>query len=161
MTQSLYSIAEEQRALNTLLEENGGELTPALEQALAINAENFLSKSGNYVLSIKDYEAWEDRLTTEIARLQQMKRVATRCKDRLKERLIWAMREFDYSKVELDLHTLSLRRTMVVNITDATAVPKQYYKVELTLDMKRLRDDLKHGDVAGAELTEGYYIHIR
>lgn len=161
MGQSLYNITEEQRALNLLLEESGGEMTPELEQALVINEGNFLTKSESYVYAIKDYDAWEERIASEIQRLTHMKRVATNAKNRLKQTLIVAMQQFGYDKVTYDLHSLSLRKTMAVNITDETALPKEYFKVELSLDKKRLKDDLKQAEIPGAELSEGYYIHIR
>lgn len=161
MDQSLYKITEEQRALNLLLEESGGEMTPELEQALTINEGNFLAKSESYVYAIKDYDAWEERIAAEIQRLTQMKRVATNAKNRLKQTLIVAMQQFGYDKVTYDLHSLSLRKTLAVNITDEAALPKEYFKVELALDKKRLKDDLKQAAIPGAELSEGYYIQIR
>lgn len=161
MGKSLYHITEEQRALNLLLEESGGEMTPELEQALTINEGNFLAKSESYVYAIKDYDAWEERIAAEIQRLTQMKRVATNAKNRLKQTLIVAMQQFGYDKVTYDLHSLSLRKTTAVNVIDEAAVPKEYFKVELTLDKKRLKDDLKQAAIPGAELSEGYYIQIR
>lgn len=161
MEQSLYKITEEQRALNLLLEESGGEMTPELEEALTINEGNFLAKSESYVYAIKDYDAWEERIAAEIQRLTQMKRVATTAKNRLKQTLIVAMQQFGYDKVTYDLHSLSLRKTLAVNITDEAALPKEYFKVELALDKKRLKDDLKQAAIPGAELSEGYYIQIR
>lgn len=161
MEQSLYKITEEQRALNLLLEESGGEMTPELEEALTINEGNFLAKSESYVYAIKDYDAWEERIAAEIQRLTQMKRVATNAKNRLKQTLIVAMQQFGYDKVTYDLHSLSLRKTLAVNITDEAALPKEYFKVELALDKKRLKDDLKQAAIPGAELSEGYYIQIR
>lgn len=161
MGQSLYKITEEQRALNLLLEESGGEMTPELEEALTINEGNFLAKSESYVYAIKDYDAWEERIAAEIQRLTQMKRVATNAKNRLKQTLIVAMQQFGYDKVTYDLHSLSLRKTLAVNITDEAALPKEYFKVELALDKKRLKDDLKQAVIPGAELSEGYYIQIR
>lgn len=161
MGQSLYKITEEQRALNLLLEESGGEMTPELEQALTINEGNFLAKSESYVYAIKDYDAWEERIAAEIQRLTQMKRVATNAKNRLKQTLIVAMQQFGYDKVTYDLHSLSLRKTTAVNVIDEAAVPKEYFKVELTLDKKRLKDDLKQAVIPGAELSEGYFIQIR
>lgn len=161
MGQSLYKITEEQRALNLLLEESGGEMTPELEEALTINEGNFLAKSESYVYAIKDYDAWEEMIAAEIQRLTQMKRVATNAKNRLKQTLIVAMQQFGYDRVTYDLHSLTLRKTTAVNVIDEAAVPKEYFKVELTLDKKRLKDDLKQAAIPGAELSEGYYIQIR
>lgn len=45
MKQTLYSIAEDQRLINAMLEENGGELTPEIEEAMIITEENFLAKA--------------------------------------------------------------------------------------------------------------------
>ena len=57
MDLSLYAITKEQQHLEELLIETGGELTPELEEALAINQENFLVKAENYGYSILRIEA--------------------------------------------------------------------------------------------------------
>ena len=42
---TLYTITEDQRLLNAMLEENGGELTPEIEEALRITEDNFIAKA--------------------------------------------------------------------------------------------------------------------
>lgn len=161
MNQSLYHISAEQKYLNALLEESEGEMTPELEKALAINEENFLAKTQSYIYAIKDYEAWEERIANEIARLQRVKRVAGNAKDRLKHTLIVAMQTFDTGKINIDTHTVSLRSTTAVRITDEKLLPREFFKVEVVADKKKLKEALKSGPVAGAELAEGVYLNIR
>ena len=45
MNLTLYQISEEQQRLNAMLEESGGELTPEIEEALAINRDNLQVKA--------------------------------------------------------------------------------------------------------------------
>lgn len=158
---SLWKTTAEWAELMRQLEDNGGEVTPEIEEALTITEDNFLAKSESYIYTIKDYEAWENRIADEIARLQQMKKVATNAKNRLKQTLIIAMDTFGRDKVEVGLHTASLRTTKAVHILDENRVPNDYKRVEVSIDKRALLAALKQGEVEGAELDEGIYLHIR
>ena len=52
---TLYNITSEQFRIYELLEELGGEFTPEIEEALALNHENFLVKSEGYIEGIAKY----------------------------------------------------------------------------------------------------------
>ena len=64
MTPSLFKITSEQVRINDMLMETGGELTPELEDALIINADNFQVKLENYATSIHRFDA--DRKSTRL-----------------------------------------------------------------------------------------------
>lgn len=159
---TLFSITAEQRRINDALMELDGELTPELEEALVINAENFAVKAEGYATSIHHFEAVEDAADAEIKRLTAIKKSATRAKTHLKNNLAYGMEVMGYDKVDMGLHKLSFRTSTAVNITDEVRIPNQYIKVETKIDKESLKRDLKAGLVIeGAELVTNKSIQIR
>ncbi len=162
MIPSLYQITAEQAHINDALMESGGELTPELESALVINAENFNVKVENYSASIHRFDAIEEAADAEIKRLTAIKKSATGAKKRLKDTLAYAMEVFGYEKLDLGLNKLSFRSSTAVNITDEASIPNKYIKVETKIDKESLKRDLKAGLVIeGAELVTNKSLQIR
>ena len=56
-TPSIYQISAEQQRINEMLFESEGELTPELEEALAINEANLAIKAEDYATSILKFNA--------------------------------------------------------------------------------------------------------
>lgn len=162
MSKSLFRICEEQMLLNDMLMETGGELTPELEEALVINADNFQVKLEGYATSIHHFDALADAADAEIKRLTAIKKSAQGAQKRLKDTLAYAMETFGYDKYDIGLHKLSFRSSQAVNITDEVRIPNHYVKVETKIDKEALRRDLKAGLVVeGAELITNKTIQIR
>lgn len=161
MNLSLYKITEEQRLINELLEASDGELTPELEEALMLNEANLQQKAMGYAYTIKDFEALEERISAEIARLQARKKSAQRCLSTLKKTLSTAMVEFGIPTIKQDTHTISLHRSKAVVIEDENRIPAEFTKVEVKIDKTKLKDSLKRGEVAGAYLQENISVSIR
>ena len=162
MTNSLYHITSEQLRINELLEESGGELTPEIEEALAINETNFLAKSEGYIESIAYFKAKAEAAKVRIEEMQRIKRISENAEKRLKERMQWAMETLGRDKMEVGLHIISLRRTLAVNIISEAAVPNEYVKVETSIDKVKLKEALKTGAIIpGAELKYNQSIQIR
>lgn len=159
---TLYAITSEQLRINELLEESGGELTPEIEEALTLNEENFLVKSEGYIESIARFKALAEAADVRIKEMQRIKKTAENSKRRLEERLLWALQTMGRDKVEVGLRKLALRMTTAVNITDETAIPAEYIKVETSVDKMRIKEALKCGEViTGAELVTNQSIQIR
>jgi hypothetical protein len=159
---TLYAITSEQLRINELLEESGGELTPEIEEALTLNEENFLVKSEGYIESIARFKALAEAADVRIKEMQRIKKTAENSKRRLEERLLWALQTMGRDKVEIGLRKLALRMTTAVNITDETAIPAEYIKVETSVDKMRIKEALKSGEViTGAELVTNQSIQIR
>lgn len=159
---TLYAITSEQLRINELLEESGGELTPEIEEALTLNEENFLVKSEGYIESIARFKALAEAADVRIKEMQRIKKTAENSKRRLEERLLWALQTMGRDKVEVGLRKLALRMTTAVNITDETAIPAEYIKVETSVDKMRIKEALKSGEViTGAELVTNQSIQIR
>lgn len=162
MTPSLFKVTVEQMHINDMLMETGGELTPELEEALIINAENFQLKVEGYATSIHRFDALEDAADAEIMRLTAIKKSAQGAKKRLKDTLANAMEVFGYDKYDIGLHKLSFRTSQAVNITDEVRIPNNYIKVETKIDKESLKRDLKAGLVIeGAELVTNRNLQLR
>lgn len=159
---NLYEITVEQQQLNALLEENGGELTPEIEEALKINLDNFNAKAEGYVKAIKNYKAEEDAIAEEIKRLQEKKRVNANAQARLKEALKTAMDTFDTPKVQAGLFKVSLTKSEAVNIVDESLIPEEYKKIKYDISKTDIKNAIKSGLVVeGAEIVENKSITIR
>lgn len=159
---TLFNITAEQKRINEALMESGGELTPELEEALLINAENFAVKVEGYATSIHQFEAFAEAADAEIKRLMALKKSAQGAAKRLKDNLAYGMEVMGYDKVDMGLHKLSFRSSTAVNITDEVRIPNQYIKVETSIDKMALKKDLQAGMVIeGAELVTNRNLQLR
>lgn len=115
--QSFLNIFEE-------LEENGGELTPELEDALNITQENFINKIKSYVNVIKSYKNDLDAVKCESNRLKDYKTTKSNTLERLNNRVIEAVEKFgDINKngvnfVDYSTGKVSIRKTKSINIDE-------------------------------------------
>jgi hypothetical protein len=159
---TLYHITSEQLRINELLEESGGELTPEIEEALVLNEHNFVTKSEGYIQTIAKYQALVDAADNIIKEAQRKKRVFDNISKRLKERLQDAMIIMGRDRVEIGIHTLSLRNSVAVNITEENKIPNEFIKVETSVDKMKVKEALKRGElIPGAELQTNQSIQIR
>lgn len=159
---TLYQLTEEHNLICNALEENGGEITPEIEEMLAINAENFVTKADGYCEIIAKYLNMAENAKARKAQLDNVQKVAENTAKRLRERLLFAMGEYGLDKVEIGLHKLSMRTSKAVEITDETKIPNNYIKVTTSIDKSALRNDLMNGVlVEGAELKTNKTLTIR
>lgn len=162
MRQSLYTIAEDQRLINAMLEENGGELTPEIEEAMQITEENFMAKAEAYGATISEYDAQAEACDAEIKRLLSYKRTCQNVSRRMKERLSDAMHTFNRDKVTAGTFRFSFRNSTAVRIENEDIIPEEFFKTERTLCKKELMDALKAGEyIAGAALETRKSIQMR
>lgn len=153
MEQSLYNITAEHRYLCAMLEESGGELTPEIEEALAINEEQLAVKAEAYAEMVNKYS---NLAAIAKARKEQMaaaQAAAEKIAQRLKDRLRDAMVEFDTPKIESGVYRLSLRSTKSVVVDDEAVLPNAYRIVKTTADKAAIRAAIESGEeVRGAHL---------
>lgn len=159
---TLYTITEDQRLLNAMLEENGGELTPEIEEALRITEENFIAKAEAYGASISQFDAQAEACAAEIKRLQAYKKTCENSSRRMKERISEAMQSFNTPKVTAGTFRFSFRNSTAVVVDDEANIPDEYFKTERTLCKKELMDALKAGEyIAGATLETKRSLQMR
>ena len=162
MNISLYNITQEQLYLNGLLEESGGELTPEIEEALALNESNFLVKGESYIESVAKYKALEEAAKARKQYFDEVAKTAAKIQQRLKDSLLNAMDTFGMTKAEMGLHTVTTRKSQVCEIYDADLVPDRFTIIEKKVSKTAVKDALKAGeDVPGATLTESKNIQIK
>lgn len=162
MKQTLYSIAEDQRLINAMLEENGGELTPEIEEAMIITEENFLAKAEAYGATIAEYDAQAEACANEIKRLNAYKKTCENVSKRMKERLSDAMTAFEKDKVTAGTFRLSLRKSQAVVIEDEMLIPDCYKDFVPTIRKNDIKEALKNGEIiAGASLENRQSLQIR
>jgi hypothetical protein len=154
MKQSLYNITEDQRLINAMLEETGGELTPEIEEAMLITEENFISKAEAYGATISEYDAQAEACAQEIKRLQAFKKTCENVSKRMKERISDAMMTFDKDKVTAGTFRFSFRKNTAVVVENEELIPEEYFRTERTICRKELMDALKAGEVIAGAMIE-------
>lgn len=96
---SIFNIQQDLYAIFNSIEENEGELTPELEEALTIKREEFSTKIQGYVAFIKQLELDNKGIKEEIDRLKDLQKSKEKTIDNLKKIMVMAIDEFgDTSK---------------------------------------------------------------
>ena len=161
MELTLYQISEEQRNIEAMLEETGGELTPEIEEALTINEGNFMAKARDYGHAILRYKAFISAAKAEKQRLDGIIKYCDTAIERMETRLVDAMQLFDKTKVEMDTMKLSLRKSERVIIDDENAIPADCKTVKVEVSKTSLKQHLKAGEECGAHLEENQSLQIK
>lgn len=88
---SLFSISNDLEEIFYLLEENGGELTPELEERLALTQDNFKEKVGNYIKAIQALDSDTNECKQEVDRIKKLSDSKKKNKEKLSKALIDAI----------------------------------------------------------------------
>lgn len=161
MELTLYHIDEEQRRINAMLEETGGEITPEIEELMVVNEQNFVTKAENYGYAILHYKAIVAAVKAEKDRLDAIKKTAENAVARMEERIVAAMQTFDKPKVEAATLKLSLRRSERVVVDDEAKVPADCIKVKTEISKTDLKAHIKAGEDCGAHIEENQSLQIK
>ncbi len=162
--QSLYDIRAEHLALLDEIEQNEGELTPDLEQALSLTNEQFQEKAVSYGFVIKHFNNDLDILSAEIIRLGKLQDEAMKRRELFKQRLSDAMQAFGFEKITTPLLTLSFRKSESVRILSENDVPPEFKPMKWTCapDKAAIKEAIKSGhDVPGAQLVVKQNLQIK
>ena len=166
---NLWEITQEELSFIALMEETGGEITPELEEELAIRRENFEDKAASYTKLILKLESEADAASAEIKRIQSLKKTKENTVERLKETLKNALMVFGRDDVktgnkryETPLFKLSLRHTKAVDITFEADVPDEFWVVKKEISKSKISEAMKEGEqVPGATWKENIGLNIR
>lgn len=121
---SIFHIEQQFAEIFAELEDNGGELTPGLEDALAITQNDFENKVANYVEIIKSINADIAAIDVETKRLKEYKDTKKKLKEKLSNILCRAISLFgDKTKsggsyVDLGIEKVSVRNTTKLETDD-------------------------------------------
>ena len=161
---NLYELTAEQARIEDLLEENGGEMTPEIEEALTLTAEALPKKVDGYGVLIRQFAAAEAACDAEIKRLQGLKKTAQNAQRNLKDRVLFAMQSFGYDKLAGDITKFSTRSSKSVEVDEAVLLNKYYGKISefvaslpdwLTLEIKVSKQAIKDAYKATGVTPEG------
>ena len=175
---TLYELTAAQAAIEDALYENGGELTPELEEQLAETREALPAKIDGYNHILARLAGMEAAADAEIKRLQALKKTAQNAQKSLKGHLLNAMQTFGIEKIEGSTCKVFRKNNPAsVTITDEAELLNPFalwvanggldnfpawIKVEASINKTALKDMLKNGDlVAGAELTQSESVVIK
>lgn len=177
MSLTLFELTAEMAALEEMLLESGGELTPELEEALTENQQGLSNKVDGYCAILHKFSYTEDVLDAEIKRLMARKKAVGNAKERLKKHVCDTMGVFGMTKLESNLNTMTRRRSTKVETDDETILAPYQQNLEefrKTLPLHVQVPDLKVNKTAikeiqkesgilvnGAQIVENYSLIIR
>lgn len=164
MKLSLYEIEKSQLQLVEDLIDNGGELTPELEDALAINQQDLTTKATNYGYVIKQLTAECSIIDAEIDRLDALKKSRIKAIEKLKSNVLTAMQVFSVGSIDSPVMKISLRASESVEIEDVNAIPADYMVTKVTTqpDKTKIKAAIKAGEVmSGARIQVNQNLQIK
>lgn len=162
---NLFQIESEYRSIAQQLMDAEGELTPELEQSLAINKEQLQLKSQGYAMVIREAEAEINIIESEMKRLMELQDKRNSLVSKLKERISQAMELYGIEKIETPLMTISFRKSESVEIDNFDLLPNEYKVIpeaKLRADKKAIKEAIKSGiDVQGAYIQSNKSLQIK
>lgn len=164
MEKTLYEINQDYLRLMSEIEENDGEMTPELEQALAINEADHAAKLEAYGQIIANYKAEAEACKAEAARLKTKADRALKAADRLKDTISFFLTATDRRKAAAGVWSFSLRDSKAVNVTDEEAIPEIFWREKVTREVSKtdIKAAIEGGQVVpGAEIVTNVSLLIR
>jgi len=159
---ALFQITQEHLTLLRLIEDNEGEITPDLDEALTLTKDQLETKAVSYAGIIKTFDADEAIIDGEIKRLQKLKERKAKGRDLFEGRLKEAMLLFGIPSIETPLVKIFFRKSESVEVTEYLMDEWKVEKVTLTPDKNRIKEAIKEGvNVPGATLVTKQNIQIR
>lgn len=163
MRQSLYNIQSEYLALASALEQ--GEVTPELEQQLAITEQALQTKAVGYAHIIQEAEANVKAIKDEIARLQGLLKSEQGKADRLRSAIDNAMKMFGVHEVRTPLIRLSFRKSKAVVGDENAPIPDEFARVipeQRKPDLTAIKAAIEEGrEVEGYRIEERFNLQIK
>jgi hypothetical protein len=160
---NIYQIEQEYLVLSNDIIEAGGEITPELETALAINKEQLQNKGINYGFVIKSLENDISTIEEEIKRLNALKSSRTKTTELLKSTIKQAMQLYGIEELKTPTLKINFRKSESVEVDD-TILNENYFnhKVVSTPDKTRIKEAIKSGaEVVGAVLNVNFNLQIK
>jgi hypothetical protein len=165
---NLYQITQDQSSIIELLEDNGGEATEEVLNALEITRDAFERKAEAYAHVILKLDGEVDIIALEIKRLQALKKTKENSVSRLKESLTSAMLVFGEEdakgirRYKTPTLSLSTRKSESVSIDDEKAILSRYIITKHEVSKSLISEAIKNGiHVDGASLKTNYSVQIK
>ena len=174
MSQTLYQLTGQMAAIEDALQENGGELTPELEELWAETAESLPQKVDGYNQVITNLTAYSKNLDEEIKRLQALKKTADNSVKRIKGHVKDIMEQYGIDKLEGNYCKISLSSTTATEVDEAVLLQPYLARLdklelpawitpELKVSKTILKDTYKDKDYmpAGVSFVKNTQLRIR
>ena len=125
-TQTLFQLTQEANEIREILWENGGELTPELEERMEQNSASLAVKTDSYGALIRSFTSAASTLDAEIKRLQALKKTADNAAESLKGRVLRSMVENEQTNLD-GIKTKFFLRSSERTITNDEEILAPYY----------------------------------
>lgn len=161
---NIYQINQEHLELMRLIEENEGEITPEINDALKLNEEDFENKAVSYGYLMKSINDDALIIKNEIDRLGKKLSAKLKLEADLKERLVFAMQSFNVAKIDHNNLVLSFRKSKQTQISEDAIIPEKYIKIKTTesVDKTLLKKDIESGiEIQGVQIVEINNLQIK
>jgi hypothetical protein len=160
MAKNLFRINEDIFRLYQQIDDNGGELTPELEEQLTITENDRESKCEGYVSVIRMFKSKSQLIKDEAKRLLDAARTYDKSIERLEDNLLSSIVQL--GNIKTNFVSISTRRNKSVEIADDVEIPLQYQRVKIEANKTAIKEALESGiDVPGATIVEKYSLLIR
>lgn len=157
---TLYELTENYQHVLDLAEQLDAEVLKdtldSIDEAIEVKVENTAKV-------IKELEGKASTIDVEIKRLQDRKSTLVNNSKGIKEYLQTEMEKVGKTKIKGELFNIRIQNNPVsVNVLNETLIPEGFFVPQpAKLDKKALKDELKHGDIPGAELIQTRGLRIR
>ena len=183
---NIWQIQQDLLDIFNELEDNGGELTPELEEKLAVTQEDFKNKVKSYGEVIKSLKGEIDIIDKEITRLKELKDAKNKVIERLSKVIAEAITKFgdetksggkflDYGtgkisvrnteKVEINTDRTDRIAKSVLNYINGLAYTRELYSVSKISyeDLKKGEglEDVEYNDLANIPATLTFDVNLK
>ncbi|HGF7768033.1 TPA: siphovirus Gp157 family protein [Enterococcus faecium] len=157
---TLYQLSESYIKVLELAEQLDEEI---LRDTLDSINEAIEYKAENLAKIVKEVEGKAELIDSEIKRLQERKTSLLNNAKSIKRYLQEEMEKTGKTKIKGELFNIGIQNNPVsVNVINENLIPKGFFTpVPPKLDKKQLKEELKHGDIPGAELVQTKGLRIR
>ena len=159
---NLFNIQQQYLSLANQLSE--GEVTPELEQELAINESQLQEKAVNYGYVIKQLGHEVNAVNEEIKRLTDIKKRNEKAIERMENAISNAMQLYGIEKVDSSFLKLSFRKSESVEIVNEAQLTPEYLTTKTTTAPNKtaIKEAIKQGiEVEGAVLSTNFNLQIK
>lgn len=168
---NLYQIEQDLLELYAQVEENGGEITPEIEERLNITQENFTNKLENYTKFVKVLEGDIALMDSEIERINKLKQTKQNLVNRLELSMLNALKLFgnkdpkkDIWRFDLITFKLSTRQSQSIEILDETVIDSKYKTIKTTESISKtlIKKAIEDGQIVnGASIKTNHSLSIK
>lgn len=157
----LYELPEIYDGVAAMLEENGGELTPEMEEALSTADDALESKLQNVAALIRQFDAQDAAVTCEIDRLTKLRETRRKAVQGLKEYVVRQLEEMDKTRVVTPLCVVRVQQNSQPSVEWLGEEIPNEYRAEpkpqpVTFDYAKVVRAYR----AGAELPQGFVVEF-